>query len=74
MLLETRRNTIRAVVAVDPVTSLSESEAWKLGNKKRKKDSKSSRATTESTDPRSSGDSISQKKKKFADTAESTSS
>ncbi|GJJ74653.1 ribonuclease P/MRP protein subunit RPP1 [Entomortierella parvispora] len=37
---ETRRNTIRAVVSVEPVASLAENEQWKMGNKKRKKDSK----------------------------------
>ncbi|KAF9405472.1 hypothetical protein BGZ94_003526 [Podila epigama] len=32
---ETRRNTVRAVASVDPVSSLTETEAWKLGAKKR---------------------------------------
>lgn len=33
--LETRRNTTRAVISVDPVSSLTETEAWKLGNKRK---------------------------------------
>ncbi|KAG0335577.1 hypothetical protein BG000_007404 [Podila horticola] len=32
---ETRRNTTRAVISVDPVASLTETEAWKLGNKRK---------------------------------------
>ncbi|KAG0028098.1 hypothetical protein BGZ81_005007 [Podila clonocystis] len=32
---ETRRNTTRAVISVDPVSSLTETEAWKLGNKRK---------------------------------------
>lgn len=39
--LETRRNTIRAVVSVEPAASLAENEQWKMGNKKRKQDTKS---------------------------------
>ncbi|KAF9304161.1 hypothetical protein BGZ74_002248 [Mortierella antarctica] len=31
---ETRRNTTRAVISVDPVSSLTETEAWKLGKRK----------------------------------------
>ncbi|KAG0331250.1 Ribonuclease P protein subunit p30 [Podila humilis] len=34
---ETRRNTTRAVISVDPVSSLAENESWKLGGTKRKK-------------------------------------
>ncbi|CAO3564361.1 unnamed protein product [Mortierella alpina] len=33
---ETRRNTMRAVISVDPVSSLTETEQWKLGNKRKK--------------------------------------
>ncbi|KAF9171817.1 hypothetical protein BGX21_001108 [Mortierella sp. AD011] len=33
---ETRRNTTRAVISVDPVSSLAETEQWKLGNKRKK--------------------------------------
>lgn len=33
--IETRRNTTRAVISVDPVSSLTETEAWKLGNKRK---------------------------------------
>lgn len=32
---ETRRNTTRAVISVDPLSSLTETEAWKLGNKRK---------------------------------------
>ncbi|KAF9954583.1 Ribonuclease P protein subunit p30 [Mortierella alpina] len=35
---ETRRNTMRAVISVDPVSSLTEAEQWKLGNKRKKGD------------------------------------
>ncbi|KAF9209911.1 hypothetical protein BGZ49_009837, partial [Haplosporangium sp. Z 27] len=37
---ETRRNTTRAVISVNPVSSLTATEQWKLGDK-RKKDSDS---------------------------------
>ncbi|KAG0368339.1 RNase P subunit p30-domain-containing protein [Gamsiella multidivaricata] len=44
MHAETRRNTTRAVISVDPVSSLTETEQWKLGNNKRKQlDSKEAR-------------------------------
>lgn len=38
--IETRRNTTRAVISVDPVSSLTETEAWKLGNKRKGTDAK----------------------------------
>ncbi|KAF9320042.1 hypothetical protein BG003_007404 [Podila horticola] len=47
---ETRRNTTRAVISVDPVASLTETEAWKLGNKRKgdtKDDSNTSKKSKE---------------------------
>ncbi|KAG0043761.1 hypothetical protein BGZ83_011059 [Gryganskiella cystojenkinii] len=69
---ETRRNTIRAVVSVEPVASLAENETWKLGNKKRKKDLKSGASTELATG--STGDSGNQKKKKTVDATETAAS
>ncbi|KAI8601667.1 RNase P subunit p30-domain-containing protein [Dissophora ornata] len=55
MHAETRRNTTRAVISVDPVSSLTENEQWKLGNKRKKSNSKdSTRQNKKAKEPSSS--------------------
>lgn len=47
MHAETRRNTTRAVISVAPVTSLTEAEQWKLGNKRKQPDPAGTETGTE---------------------------
>ncbi|KAF9436862.1 Ribonuclease P protein subunit p30 [Entomortierella beljakovae] len=55
---ETRKNTTRAVVSVDPVSSLEENEQWKLGNKRKKsKDSKDATQPKKLKEPSNSSES-----------------